>query len=106
MCRRRQSLPQPTSVCSDTLAPTQPSILAVTATAQTSISLFWSPSFDNAGVAGYNVYANGTKAGYSYHPHARQDYGQELGLHGNTLASPRSPTMGSSIHSTRSATAA
>jgi FtsP/CotA-like multicopper oxidase with cupredoxin domain len=31
---------------------------------------------------------------YWYHPHIREDYGQELGLYGNILVTPSVPTTG------------
>jgi chitodextrinase len=45
----------------DTQAPSAPASLAVTSTSTSSIALSWSASSDNVGVAGYNVYANGTR---------------------------------------------
>lgn len=44
---------------SDTQAPTAPSNLTVTGKTSSSVSLSWSASDDNAGVTGYDVYANG-----------------------------------------------
>jgi chitodextrinase len=52
-----------TSACSDTTPPSAPSGLAVTGTTQTGISLAWTASTDNVGVAGYALYLNGTKVG-------------------------------------------
>ena len=52
-----------TSSCPDTQAPTMPSFLVETSATVSSISLSWQPSLDNVGVAGYTVYANGTKSG-------------------------------------------
>ena len=53
-----------TAACpGDTSAPTSPSGLTVTANGQTALSVSWSASTDNVGVAGYNVYSNGTNAG-------------------------------------------
>jgi chitodextrinase len=49
-----------TAVCLDTIAPTMPANLAVTAATQVSISLAWSPSADYVGVAGYRIFKNGT----------------------------------------------
>jgi chitodextrinase len=49
-----------TSPCLDTSPPSTPTNLAVTATGQTSISVAWSASSDNVGVAGYTVYLNGS----------------------------------------------
>ncbi len=50
-----------TSVCLDSSAPTSPTGLLVTAASSTSISILWNPSFDNVGVSGYDVFANGSK---------------------------------------------
>jgi chitodextrinase len=52
-----------TSACGDTQAPTAPSGLAVSAPSQSGITLSWSAATDNVGVAGYDVFANGTKSG-------------------------------------------
>ncbi len=52
-----------TSPCPDALAPTTPGTLTVTAATQTSISARWSPSFDNVGVTGYEVFLNDSKIG-------------------------------------------
>ncbi|MEP6893053.1 MAG: fibronectin type III domain-containing protein [Gaiellaceae bacterium] len=51
------------SSCTDTLAPTTPGNLTATAASQTSISALWSPSFDNVGVNGYDVFLNDKKIG-------------------------------------------
>jgi PQQ-dependent dehydrogenase (s-GDH family) len=45
----------------DTQAPSAPANLSANAITQTSLSLNWSASTDNIGVAGYDVYRNGTK---------------------------------------------
>ncbi|MFD0696977.1 glycosyl hydrolase family 18 protein [Paenibacillus sp. GCM10027628] len=47
----------------DTQAPTVPANLKVTATTTSSISLSWTASTDNVGVAGYDVYKGTTLAG-------------------------------------------
>ena len=47
----------------DTSAPSVPTNLAVTGTTASGASLAWSASTDNVGVAGYDVYRNGTKVG-------------------------------------------
>ena len=47
----------------DTVAPTQPTNLAVTATTATSVSLSWTASTDNVGVTGYTIYRGTTVAG-------------------------------------------
>ena len=45
----------------DTIAPSAPTSLAATPTSSTQISLSWTPSTDNVGVAGYRVFRNGTQ---------------------------------------------
>ena len=50
----------PCATPSDTQAPTPPAGLAVTAASATSISVSWTRSSDNVGVAGYGVYRNGS----------------------------------------------
>jgi chitodextrinase len=52
-----------TSACADTTKPTAPSGLAVSAVTQTGLTLGWSASTDNVGVAGYTVYRNGSPVG-------------------------------------------
>src|ERR671937_2446853 len=47
--------------CRDRQAPTAPTNLTVTGSTQSSVSVSWSASSDNVGVAGYNVYVNGSK---------------------------------------------
>ncbi|WP_168119583.1 fibronectin type III domain-containing protein [Paenibacillus sp. HB172176] len=47
----------------DTTAPSAPTNLASPAKTNTSITLTWSPSTDNVGVAGYDVYMNGFVVG-------------------------------------------
>ncbi|MBY8885436.1 glycoside hydrolase family 6 protein [Streptomyces sp. PTM05] len=47
----------------DTTAPTAPTGLTVTGTTSGSVTLSWTPSTDNVGVAGYDVYRGTTKAG-------------------------------------------
>jgi len=49
-----------TSACPDVVAPTPPATVAATTVDATSISLLWSTSTDNVGVAGYGVYLNGS----------------------------------------------
>ncbi len=49
-----------TSVCPDTVAPSTPTAAAVVAATTTSITLGWSGSTDNVGVAGYGLYNGGT----------------------------------------------
>jgi chitodextrinase len=53
-----------TTACPDTSPPSAPSNLAVSGVTQTSLTLTWAPSADNLGVAGYDVYRNGTKVVY------------------------------------------
>jgi chitodextrinase len=48
--------PPPPPPPGDTQAPTTPTALAVTGTTASSVSLAWSPSTDNVGVAGYGIY--------------------------------------------------
>jgi chitodextrinase len=50
-----------TKSCPDTQAPSAPPGLAVTGASENSISLSWSASTDNVGVAGYHLYRGGTK---------------------------------------------
>src|SRR5207247_1754173 len=52
-----------TSACSDTEPPTSPTNLAKTSSTETSISVSWSPSSDNVGVAKYAVLVNGAVNG-------------------------------------------
>lgn len=47
----------------DTQAPTAPGNVTVTGTTANSASLSWSPSTDNVGVTGYDVFRNGQSAG-------------------------------------------
>jgi chitodextrinase len=49
----------------DTQPPTAPTNLSATATGPGSVSLSWSPSSDDAGVAGYRVLRDGTQVGTS-----------------------------------------
>jgi chitodextrinase len=49
-----------TSVPPDTQAPSVPTGLSVTATSSSEIDIAWAPSTDNVGVAGYQVYRDGT----------------------------------------------
>ena len=48
-----------TAACGDGESPTVPSDLSVTSTTQTSVSISWSASSDDVGVAGYHVRAEG-----------------------------------------------
>jgi chitodextrinase len=52
-----------TSPCADTSPPTIPGLPTQTGSTATSISLLWSASLDNVGVAGYDLFVNGTKVG-------------------------------------------
>ena len=47
----------------DTTHPSQPGSLSVASAAETSIRISWSHASDNVGIAGYDVYANGSKVG-------------------------------------------
>nr|UOI39493.1 glucoside hydrolase GH55 family beta-1,3-glucanase [Archangium sp.] len=49
----------------DTQAPTTPANLSATAASSSQINLTWSASSDNVGVAGYDIYRNGTLVGTS-----------------------------------------
>ena len=53
------------STTTDTSAPTAPTGLVPTTTAQTSITLNWTASTDNVGVTGYGSYKSGSLAGTS-----------------------------------------
>jgi chitodextrinase len=61
----RTQLYATTSACADTVAPTTPTNLTVTAATGSSVSLSWGASFDNVGVVGYDVYKNGNNVGPS-----------------------------------------
>jgi len=50
-----------TTACPDTTAPSAPTGLAASSIAQTSLALQWNASTDNVGVAGYDVFRDGTK---------------------------------------------
>jgi hypothetical protein len=52
-----------TKACPDTQPPSAPQALAATGATQTSISVSWSASTDNVGVAGYTLYRGGVKVG-------------------------------------------
>jgi chitodextrinase len=52
-----------TAPCPDTTPPTAPTSLTQTGSTQSSVSLSWSASSDNVGVAAYNVYRDGSAAG-------------------------------------------
>src|SRR6266508_1465460 len=54
-----------TTACNDTVAPTAPTALTTANVTQTALTLSWTASTDNVGVAGYDVFANGTKIGAS-----------------------------------------
>jgi chitodextrinase len=56
------SAPSPPAT-TDASAPSQPAGLILGSPAQTSVTLSWSASTDNVGVAGYGVYANGVSVG-------------------------------------------
>ncbi len=57
------SLSASTSPCPDTLAPTRPANVTQTGATGTTISLFWSRSLDDVGVAGYGLYLAGVPIG-------------------------------------------
>jgi chitodextrinase len=50
-----------TTACTDTQPPTTPMQLTVSNPNQTDLTLDWAASSDNTGVAGYDVFVNGTK---------------------------------------------
>jgi chitodextrinase len=50
-----------TAACADGQAPSTPTGLTVTRSTDTSITVTWSPSSDNVGVAGYGVFRGGTR---------------------------------------------
>ncbi|MBA2708434.1 MAG: hypothetical protein H0U59_11590 [Gemmatimonadaceae bacterium] len=50
-----------TTACADTTAPSSPTGFAASSVTQSSLTLTWNASTDNVGVAGYDVYKNGTK---------------------------------------------
>jgi chitodextrinase len=50
-----------TTACADTTAPSVPANLAASSITQSSLTLTWAASTDNVGVAGYDVFRNGTK---------------------------------------------
>jgi chitodextrinase len=52
-----------TTTTPDTTPPTAPADLAATATSPTQVTLSWTPSTDNVGVTGYQVFRNGTQVG-------------------------------------------
>jgi hypothetical protein len=53
----------PLTQTSDTQSLTIPTNLTATTISSTQINLTWTASTDNVGVAGYNIYRNGTKVG-------------------------------------------
>ncbi len=67
-----------TSACSapppppsaDTTPPAQPTNLGISSVTPTSVTLTWSPSTDNVGVAGYRTYVNGAAVSTSAQPGA------------------------------------
>ena len=61
MSAASSSLLVTTLAAPDTEAPTAPTNLAVTNLTQSSLTLSWTASTDNVGVAGYDVYQNGSK---------------------------------------------
>ncbi|MBP7803172.1 MAG: fibronectin type III domain-containing protein, partial [Saprospiraceae bacterium] len=61
MSAASSSLLVTTLAAPDTEAPTAPTNLAVSGLTQSSLTLSWTGSTDNVGVAGYDVYQNGSK---------------------------------------------
>ncbi len=89
----------------DTVQPSAPSNLSGIAVSSTNINLSWSPSTDNVGVTGYNIFRNGTKIGtvtttsfsdtglianntYSYSISAYDAAGNTSALSGVTVSTP------------------
>ncbi|MBA3401499.1 MAG: hypothetical protein H0U05_05865, partial [Actinobacteria bacterium] len=58
---RCADLPPPTPPLPDATPPADPPSLVISSVTRTTVSLSWSSSTDNVGVAGYDVYRNGTK---------------------------------------------
>jgi chitodextrinase len=56
----KSSVSAATGACSDTQAPTAPGNLSVSAATQATIAIGWSAASDNIGVAGYDLFLNGT----------------------------------------------
>ena len=56
---------QSTSACPDTQPPSAPTGLATGSVSQSSVTLSWSASTDNVGVAGYRLFLNGSQVGTS-----------------------------------------
>ena len=52
-----------TATCPDTNPPSAPTNLSISTADQSSLTLSWSASSDNVGVAGYDVYLNGNRLG-------------------------------------------
>jgi chitodextrinase len=61
-----------TTACSDTQAPTAPAGLSASNVTQTGAALAWTPSTDNVGVTGYDVYRNGAKVATVTSPSSSQ----------------------------------
>ncbi|TMM24489.1 MAG: hypothetical protein E6F94_09550, partial [Actinobacteria bacterium] len=59
----KSSLTASTPACVDTTPPSTPSNLSAAGATASSLTLSWTPSTDNVGVAGYAVYLNGVKVG-------------------------------------------
>jgi chitodextrinase len=64
----RATLNATTAACSDTTPPTAPTLLTSTGVTPTSVSLSWTASLDNVGVAGYGIYVGGAPKGTSTFP--------------------------------------
>ena len=61
----KASVTTSTAPCADTTKPSTPTGLTVTGSTSTSISLSWTASTDNVGVAGYQLSQNGSQVGSS-----------------------------------------
>ena len=62
------SVLQSTGPCADTQSPSTPSGLVTGSVAQKSMTLSWNASTDNVGVAGYQVFLNGSQVGTAASP--------------------------------------
>ena len=62
-CPAPSAAPPPPGPITDTTPPSQPSGLTTTGVTSASMTVDWSPSTDNVGVSGYDVYENGVMAG-------------------------------------------
>ncbi|MCL5010687.1 MAG: hypothetical protein M1127_00535 [Patescibacteria group bacterium] len=61
-------VPQGSAVEADTIPPSRPTGLSAAVSSTSTISLIWTPSTDNIGVAGYNIYRDNVKKAESSSP--------------------------------------